>query len=158
MHRSSDHFSQSASGPAASPAARRGKRRWVATATLLIAPLLGVSSACLDRPIGRPEPVTTNIFVDQITQTSVDKIDLLFMIDNSISMADKQAILADAVPLLVTRLITPICVDGDGSAAQHDSQTGKASSQQRPGAAGGLARLTLQHHWKNSLSGPTTAR
>ena len=33
------------------------------------------------------------------------------MIDNSISMADKQEILADAVPVLVQRLITPACVD-----------------------------------------------
>src|SRR5918995_3648511 len=115
MNRRSDQISQSASGPAASPSARRGKRRWVATATLLIAPLLGVSSACLDRPIGRPEPVTTNIFVDQITQTSVDKIDLLFMIDNSRSMSDKQEILQLAVPDLVSRLVNPICVDSEGT-------------------------------------------
>ena len=34
---------------------------------------------------------------------SVDKVDLLFMIDNSSSMGDKQALLAQAVPDLVTR-------------------------------------------------------
>jgi len=34
------------------------------------------------------------------------------MIDNSLSMADKQEILAQAVPALVTRLIAPLCVDG----------------------------------------------
>jgi hypothetical protein len=88
--------------------------RWVAALTLVLAPLLAVSSACLDRPIGRPEPVTTNIFVDRITQTSVDKIDLLFMIDNSISMSDKQEILQAAVPDLVSRLVNPICVDSMG--------------------------------------------
>jgi len=71
--------------------------------------------ACLDRPIGSPPPVTTNIFVDKITQTSVDKIDLLFMIDNSISMSDKQAILRAAVPDLVSRLVNPICVDAQGN-------------------------------------------
>jgi hypothetical protein len=71
--------------------------------------------ACLDRPIGSPPPVTTNIFVDKITQTSVDKIDLLFMIDNSISMSDKQAILGAAVPDLVSRLVNPICVDAQGN-------------------------------------------
>lgn len=124
MHRSSDQGFQSASGPAASPPHRsptraRGNarpryRRWVAALTLSIAPLLGVSSACLDRPIGRPEPVTTNIFVDRITQTSVDKIDLLFMIDNSISMSDKQEVLRLAVPDLVSRLVNPICVDSMG--------------------------------------------
>jgi hypothetical protein len=42
---------------------------------------------------------------------AVTKIDLLFMIDNSSSMADKQAILAAAVPDLVGRLIDPVCID-----------------------------------------------
>src|SRR5882757_6281812 len=69
-----------------------------------------VTAGCLDRPVHPQDPKTSNVYVDEIRQTSVDKIDLLFMIDNSISMADKQAILADAVPLLVTRLVTPICV------------------------------------------------
>lgn len=69
-----------------------------------------VTGGCLDRPVAPAVPKTSNVYVDEIRQNSVDKIDLLFMIDNSISMADKQAILADAVPLLVERLITPICV------------------------------------------------
>jgi hypothetical protein len=69
-----------------------------------------VTGGCLDRPVAPAVPRTSNVYVDEIRQTAVDKIDLLFMIDNSISMADKQAILADAVPLLVQRLITPSCV------------------------------------------------
>jgi len=69
-----------------------------------------LTGGCLDRPVAPAVPRTSNVYVDEIRQNSVDKIDLLFMIDNSISMADKQAILADAVPLLVQRLITPICV------------------------------------------------
>jgi hypothetical protein len=39
------------------------------------------------------------------------KIDLLFVIDNSSSMADKEDILAQAVPDLVSRLVDPVCVD-----------------------------------------------
>lgn len=39
------------------------------------------------------------------------KLDLLFMIDNSSSMADKQAVLKEAVPDLVNRLVSPHCVD-----------------------------------------------
>jgi hypothetical protein len=74
-----------------------------------------VTGGCLDRPVAPAVPRTSNVYVDEIRQTAVDKIDLLFMIDNSISMADKQAILAKAVPLLVGRLITPICVDNDGN-------------------------------------------
>src|SRR5687768_9459139 len=73
----------------------------------------GATVGCLDRPVAPAVPKTSNIYVDEIRQTAVDKIDLLFMIDNSISMADKQAMLASAVPDLVKRLITPICVDAD---------------------------------------------
>src|SRR5688572_24258179 len=73
----------------------------------------GMSSGCLDRPVAPAQPGTTNIFVDQIIQTAVDKIDLVFMIDNSRSMADKQAILAQAVPQLLNRLINPACFNPD---------------------------------------------
>ncbi len=74
-----------------------------------------LTAGCLQRPVQKQEPKTNNVYVDQIRQTAVDKIDLLFMIDNSISMADKQAILADAVPVLVNRLISPVCVDAEGN-------------------------------------------
>lgn len=41
---------------------------------------------------------------------AVDKVDLLFVIDNSISMADKQELLKQAVPTLLERLINPPCI------------------------------------------------
>ncbi len=41
----------------------------------------------------------------------VEKVDLLFAIDNSASMGDKQGLLATAVPVLVSRLLNPNCVD-----------------------------------------------
>lgn len=75
----------------------------------------GLFSACLDRPLGAAPPVTTNQFVDKITQARVSKIDLLLMIDNSASMNDKQAILRRAVPDLVGRLVNPVCVDAEGN-------------------------------------------
>jgi hypothetical protein len=56
----------------------------------------------------------TNGAVIRVTQGGVSKIDLLFMIDNSISMGDKQRVLSEAVPVLVQRLIDPICVDENG--------------------------------------------
>jgi hypothetical protein len=49
-----------------------------------------------------------------IHQQTVDKVDLLFMIDNSASMADKQGLLAAAVPDLIKRLVAPNCVDNAG--------------------------------------------
>ncbi len=43
-------------------------------------------------------------------QQSIDKVDMLFAIDNSASMGDKQDLLAKAVPVLVGRLLNPNCV------------------------------------------------
>jgi hypothetical protein len=45
----------------------------------------------------------------------VDKVDLLFMIDNSALMGDKQKLLAQAVPDLIARLVAPNCVDANGN-------------------------------------------
>ena len=84
-------------------------RRCVFATGCVLAQLL--FTGCLDRPVSPLSPNTTNVFVDQIRQSAVDKIDLLFMIDNSASMADKQLILQKAVPKLVERLVTPRCVD-----------------------------------------------
>ena len=77
------------------------------------------ASACLDRPLCDTDctPRTTNVFVDTINQTAVNKIDLLFMIDNSSSMSDKQIVLAAAVPELVERLVNPNCLNADGGAS-----------------------------------------
>jgi len=77
-----------------------------------------LATGCLDRPVVKQSPKTSNVFVSQIVQTAVDKIDLLFMIDNSVSMQDKQEILKAAVPVLVTRLVQPICVDANGKVAR----------------------------------------
>jgi hypothetical protein len=85
-----------------------------ATGAALLAASAAATAGCLDRPVTPAVPTTNNVFIGQIRQTGVDKIDLLFMIDNSISMADKQRILAEAVPVLVNRLITPVCVNEDG--------------------------------------------
>jgi hypothetical protein len=86
-----------------------------ATGAALLAGSAALTAGCLDRPVTPATPTTNNVFIGQIRQTGVDKIDLLFMIDNSISMADKQRILAEAVPVLVNRLITPVCVDDEGN-------------------------------------------
>jgi hypothetical protein len=46
-----------------------------------------------------------------LKEGSADKVDLLFAIDNSASMGDKQSLLAAAVPTLIGRLLNPDCVD-----------------------------------------------
>jgi hypothetical protein len=54
-----------------------------------------VVAACMSRPVGTTEPHTSNLYVEPIRNDVIDKIDLLFMIDNSASMGDKQVLLAD---------------------------------------------------------------
>lgn len=43
------------------------------------------------------------------------KVDLLFVVDNSASMQDKQALLAQAVPEMLGELVNPPCVDETGN-------------------------------------------
>jgi hypothetical protein len=62
-----------------------------------------VDASVEDRPV-RPKP----------PPGKADKIDLLFMIDSSGSMADKQEILALAIPDMVKRLTNPLCIDASG--------------------------------------------
>ena len=45
-----------------------------------------------------------------VTPASIDKVDVLFAIDNSASMGDKQSLLSSAVSTFINRLINPNCV------------------------------------------------
>jgi hypothetical protein len=92
-------------------------------------PALALASAgCLQRPVAPAKPTTTNVYVATIANRVVDKVDLLFMIDNSLSMADKQEILSEAVPVLVKRLVTPTCVDQSGKHTGVSDQSGHCAS------------------------------
>lgn len=79
----------------------------------LLLPLLTLAfaPACLRRDISPEEPTTKTSFETVIPQPAIEKVDLIVMVDNSSSMADKQKILADAVPDLVNGLVRPKCVD-----------------------------------------------
>ena len=55
----------------------------------------------------------------------VNKVDLLFDIDNSASMGDKQAYLAQAIPDLIDAALTPNCVD---SGRQRHGRRGQTSN------------------------------
>jgi hypothetical protein len=70
---------------------------------------------CLDRPVSSQSPTVQTNFTAVVDNVTVDKIDILFVIDNSASMGDKQQYLAQAVPNLITRLVTPNCVDPTGT-------------------------------------------
>jgi hypothetical protein len=66
--------------------------------------------ACGTKADSTAPPPTDAVDV-QLAVGIPSKIDLLFLIDNSASMADKEEILAQAVPDLVRRLVDPVCVD-----------------------------------------------
>ncbi len=54
----------------------------------------------------------------------VDKIDILLVVDNSRSMADKQEVLSLALADLVTSLTNPPCVDGTGTPVPNQPPSG----------------------------------
>ena len=96
-----------------SPSTRRRASSAVVAGLGAASVAVALMSGCLERPVAGIEPRTTNVFVDRIQQNAVDKIDLLFMLDNARSMADKQTLLAAAVPDLVNRLTNPRCQQQD---------------------------------------------
>ncbi len=63
---------------------------------------------------GAGSVVTPPDQVELVRDTVPHKLDLLMMIDNSISMGDKQQLLADAMQHLVNRLVQPRCLDPKG--------------------------------------------
>jgi hypothetical protein len=65
------------------------------------------AGACLSL-VGSEEPP------EQSTGASPSKVDLLIVVDNSIGMADHQAIFADTIPSLIERFAKPDCVDAGG--------------------------------------------
>jgi len=57
-------------------------------------------------------------------QKTSDKLDVLFVVDNSVSMAGKQSILANSVQAFVSRLANPRCVDSKGNPVAAQPATG----------------------------------
>jgi hypothetical protein len=88
---------------------------WVPRARAALVPLsLWAAIAGAGCTEVRLEPSPTPPGIGRLGQASVNKVDLLLAIDNSRSMADKQAILSLAVPDLVRGLVSPRCVDDFG--------------------------------------------
>lgn len=94
------------------PFLSRGRKAVFASSLVLGGAVL--TQGCLQRDVSPQKPSTSNVFVEQIANSKISEIDLLFVIDNSVSMADKQQILKKAVPQMVQRLVNPLCVDGNG--------------------------------------------
>ncbi|MGH7440432.1 MAG: hypothetical protein ACRENE_32480 [Polyangiaceae bacterium] len=74
----------------------------------------GGGVGCLSRPVVNRTPALDTVVNDFNPSRSIDKVDILFDIDNSASMGDKQAYLGAAIPDLVKRFVDPECVDDAG--------------------------------------------
>ncbi|MGD0526687.1 MAG: hypothetical protein ABSE49_16185 [Polyangiaceae bacterium] len=90
---------------------------------LAVTPVAALAlAACLSRPVTNASPDTNTNFTAVVHNEAIDQVDVLFVIDNSASMGDKVAYLTQAVPNLITRLVTPNCVDANGNVlGQSDS-------------------------------------
>jgi len=122
-----DPMNETNSVAARSWGARVGRAWMVAGITLALGAL---GAGCLTRPVTRQSPTTKTNFNSVQRTAAVDKVDLLFGIDNSASMGDKQVLLGEAVPQMITRLFTPNCVDDQGVANGQtaDGTTGKCAT------------------------------
>jgi hypothetical protein len=90
------------------------RSRSVLGSAVLVSLVAACASGCLERPLQPQDPRSTAMVVERIKLSAVERIDLLLAIDSSGSMADKQEILARAVPELVKRLANPRCIDAAG--------------------------------------------
>jgi hypothetical protein len=66
------------------PAIKQG-----AVLAVVVAGLGVVGAGCLTRPLATGEPALKTNFTTVVTNQVIDKVDLLFDIDNSASMGDK---------------------------------------------------------------------
>ncbi len=87
--------------------------RWNQKTFLLITAFALFGYGCLERELRPVNPCTTSEVGRTISIDNVDTVDLLFMVDNSNSMAQEQALLRAEIPRMVTVLTTGDR-DGDG--------------------------------------------
>jgi len=80
-----------------------------ATSALALALSLAPLAACSDEVITPTPPALPHI--ERLITSPALRVDLLLSIDNSRNMADKQRLLAQAIPDLVRGLVNPRCVD-----------------------------------------------
>jgi hypothetical protein len=74
--------------------------------------VLGLA-ACMNRPLVEVEPVVESFVKHEMTQVQFSGVDILVVVDNSMSMAEEQANLATNFPLLIQSLLNPPDSDGD---------------------------------------------
>jgi len=66
-----------------------------------------VAAGCMDRDLAGLEPVVETVAVVSIVQAPTSKVDILVVVDDSGSMAQEQAALAEHFPTLIHELMAP---------------------------------------------------
>jgi hypothetical protein len=87
--------------------------RRVAIGCMLTATAI-VGYGCFERSLKPVNPCTTSVQGTVIQVTNVDKVDLLLMIDNSNSMSEEQASVAEQIPRVIA-ILSSGDRDGDGA-------------------------------------------
>ncbi|MDH5673735.1 MAG: hypothetical protein OEZ06_16385 [Myxococcales bacterium] len=90
----------------------RRQRRHL-TVKVILAALSLLFAGCLERDLKELNPCLVSGVSAQVAITNIDKIDLLFVVDNSSSMREEQLSLSVQIPKLV-RVLTTGDRDGDG--------------------------------------------
>jgi hypothetical protein len=82
-------------------------------------------------PVDTPPAEAPDAAAPPVEAASSAKVDLLLVVDNSISMSDKQSLLARSLPALVQGLTNPVCVDGEGQRSTPPVGQGCAAGSRR---------------------------
>ena len=64
------------------------------------------TAGCLDRELKPLNPCLVSGSTKQISVTNVDKVDLLFVVDDSPSMREEQGAIKEQIPRMITTLVT----------------------------------------------------
>lgn len=105
-------------------------RHLTRTVNLLLVAAAVLLGGCLDRRLKPLNPCLVSGVVATVSVANIDKVDLLFMVDNSMSMREEQAALREQFPKLI-RVLTSGDRDNNGTkdfSAAQDLQLGVVSS------------------------------
>ena len=94
------------------------------TLAAVVAGVGAVAAGCLDRPVFPGTPSTGTQVGLAVPNQVINKIDMLFDIDNSASMGDKQQYFVAAIPDLIDGLVNPNCIDDATQAVTGKSMQG----------------------------------
>ena len=86
---------------------RNSIRATTVMGVLAVMGLGGAAAGCLDRPVAKPVTVLSSGVRIPVTNNAIENVDVLFGVDNSNSMSENQANLANQFRVLIDQLVNP---------------------------------------------------